>query len=118
LLLSTSMTRVQPARSPASRSAGVTSGTIGGSGNAGAHGPGTGGPAAGLSRRITTSQPICASQKAVIAARPPSSSASTIRAPRTGPNQSVSCTSWPPGAGRNPARCPAWYSSGERTSKQ
>ena len=54
--------------------------------------------------RTATSQPIWASHDAVIAARPPPSSASTTSAPRTGANQSVSWTSWPPGADLNPAR--------------
>lgn len=53
-----------------------------------------------LSRAV--SQPICASHEPVIAARMPSSSNSTMRAPRTLAKWSVSCTSWPPGALRLP----------------
>ena len=63
-----------------------------------------------------TSQPICASHEAVISARTPSSSVSTMRAPRTAAVWSVSCTSCPPGALAKPGRWPAAYSSGVRTS--
>ena len=53
-----------------------------------------------------------------MAARPPPSSSRMITAPRTGAYQSVSWTSWPPGADRNPGRCPFSYSSGVRTSNR
>ena len=46
------------------------------------------------------------------------SSTSTMRAPRTAALDSVSCTSWPPGALRKPGRWPASYSCGVRTSKR
>ncbi len=51
-----------------------------------------------------------------MSARTPSSSASTMRAPRTAAVWSVSCTSWPPGALAKPGKWPAAYSSGVRTS--
>ena len=61
-------------------------------------------------------QPICFSQDAVMVARTPLSSTSTTRAPQVATCESVSCTSWPPGAERAPRRWPASYSSGVRTS--
>ena len=46
----------------------------------------------------------CASQAAALRARTPSWSTSTMRAPRVAMNSSVACTSWPPGAQRQPSR--------------
>ena len=86
--------------------AGVTSVTSGKASCAGCQGP------VWLNWAGSVNQPTCqpswASQCAVIAARTPSvsgpPSASTMRAPRTAANTSVSCTSWPPGALPKPGR--------------
>ena len=106
-----------PARRAASiskaRRAGVRPGTRRGSG------PVSSGPAPGPAANTAASrQPMRSSHDAVTVARAPSSSMSTMRAPRTGAHVSVACASWPPGAWRLPGRWPASYSSRVRTSNR
>jgi hypothetical protein len=95
-----------------------TRGTPGACGCCAGPGPRSENRLAGASSSTQVSHPIWASQDPVAAARVPSSSTNTMRAARTGAWWSVSCTSCPPGAETNPARCPARNSSGERTSNR
>lgn len=66
----------------------------------------------------TWRQPSWRSQCAVMCARTPSVSVRTRVAWRTPTHSSVACINCPPGAERNPARCPASYSAGLRTSSR